>query len=101
MTRDIGRTDPNSLDTTSNGPFTNPVDRFAHLPKPTREYLESLREEDIDLLNEAVKFMRSVKTVGKFTKWLIVTIVGSFIVAGQFGEAIQKLLAFLSRGGRP
>jgi hypothetical protein len=79
--------------------ITNPVDRFAHLPEPTRHWLEQLREDDLADLNEAVKFHHSVKTIGRFGKWLIITVVASFVAAVQFGEAIQKALGWILRGG--
>jgi hypothetical protein len=83
------------------GPIANPVDRFAHLPEPTRKFLEDLREDDIEEIKEAVRFMRSATTVGRFAKWSIISVVGFFIAASQFGEAIQKLWNWIGHGGRP
>lgn len=50
------------------GPIHNPVDRFAHLPELTRKVLDDLREDDIDEIKEAVRFMRSATTVGRLRK---------------------------------
>lgn len=83
------------------GPINNPVDKFAHLPEPTRKFLEQLREEDIRDIINAVKFMKSSQTVGRFMKWSTMSVVGFFIVASQFGEAVQKLLHWMNLGGRP
>lgn len=82
------------------GPIYNPVNRFAHLPKSTREWLESLREADIDEIKEAVKFYHATRTIGKFWKWLIITVIGVFIGAMQFGEAIIKILSWVFGKGR-
>jgi hypothetical protein len=79
--------------------ITNPVNRFAHLPEPTRKWLEQLREDDLSDLNEAVRFYHNIKTVGRFNKWLIITVVASFVVAVQFGEAIQKAFNWIVRSG--
>lgn len=82
------------------GPIYNPVNRFAHLPKPTREWLESLDKEDIDEIKEAIKFYHATRTIGRFWKWLIITVVSVFVGAAQFGEAIVKAFSWLfGRGG--
>jgi hypothetical protein len=65
--------------------------RMVELPDHTQEFLISLREEEIVELQEAIQFMRSVKTVGTFGKWLIITAVGAFIGAVSLGESILKL----------
>lgn len=82
-------------------PQRYPVDRFAHLPEPTRKFLESLREEDIKLILEAAKFVQSIRSAGRFSRWLLLSVVGLFVMAGQLGEAIQKLWHWMSIGGRP
>ncbi len=65
--------------------------KMIELPEHTQDFLIALREEEIDELQEAIKFMRSVKTVGRFGKWLIITAVGAFIGAVSLGESILKL----------
>lgn len=85
----------------NNGPIRNPVDRFAHLPEVTRKWIESLREEDLADLTEAVRFMHSAKTIGRFGKWMILTIVGMIIAGASLGEAIQKYWGWVFRGGHP
>lgn len=64
------------------------------LPEHTQEFLISLREEEVEELQEAIKFMRSIKTVGTFGKWLIITAVGAFIGAVSLGESFIKLRAW-------
>lgn len=84
------------------GPFASPIDRFAHLPANIRAWMESLREDDIaklrelgrfsseDLseLREAIRFQRSAKTIGRFGKWVLITIVSTVIATVTFGEKI-------------
>ena len=65
--------------------------RMIELTRHTQDFLIDLREEEINELQEAIKFMRSVKTVGTFGKWLIITAVGAFIGAVSLGESILKL----------
>jgi hypothetical protein len=80
------------------GPIANPVDRFGHLPEGTRKWLEGLRDEDIQELKEAIKFQRSAKTVGTFGKWLVITIVSTFIGAVAFGEKVAVAWRWISGG---
>jgi hypothetical protein len=70
------------------GPYMNPVDRFALLPESTRRFLEELRDDDISEIREAIRFQRSAKTIGRFGKWMVITIVTAFIGAVTFGEKI-------------
>lgn len=65
--------------------------KMIELPDHTQEFLIGLREEEVEELQEAIQFMRSVKTVGKFGKWMIITGVGAFIGAISLGESILKL----------
>ena len=82
-------------------PYKNPVERFWQLPEPTRQWLEDLREDDIKELIDAIKFYRTARAVGRFNKWLIITIVTIFIGAAGFGEAILKFWVWVSHIGRP
>lgn len=83
------------------GPITNPVDRFAHLPEPTRKWLESLREDDLKDIIEAVQLYHRALIIAKFGKWTLATIFGALILGVTIGEAIQKYLAWIGRGFRP
>jgi hypothetical protein len=76
-----------------------PCTRFDDVPEETREWISTLRKDDIDDLNEAVRFFRSAKIVGTFTKWTLITIFGAFIGAVAFGEAVVKLWSWALRKG--
>jgi hypothetical protein len=89
---------PRDLDDASPfGPINNPVDRFIHLPEGTRRWLEQLRAEDLRDLDDARKFQHQAKAIGKFFKWVVLSIFALFIMAAQFGEAISKLFAMVFR----
>lgn len=81
--------------------YNNPVERFAQLPEPTRQWLENLREDDIKQLNEAIRFYDAARVGGRFIKWLIITVVAIFVGAAAFGEAIQKIWTLISGRGHP
>jgi len=83
------------------GPIMNPVDRFAHLPEPTRKWLETLREDDLAEINDAIKFYRTARTLGRFGKWSIISAVAFFITVSQLGEAVQKIWTWFGHWGRP
>jgi hypothetical protein len=81
------------------GPYWNPVERFGQLPEVTRQWLENLRADDINDLNDAMKFYHATKAGGKFIKWLVIVVVACFVGAAAFGEAIQKLWSWLFHAG--
>lgn len=74
---------------------TTPPDHLADLPEETRKFLSQLREEDLDTLKEGLRLVIAVRTVGKFSKWLIVTVVGAFIGLVMVWESILKFLKFI------
>lgn len=74
---------------------TPPLSRFSDLDPATQVFLENLRSDEVGLLAEAINFMRSVKTVGRFVKWSIVLAVGSFIGMVALGEAVGKFKNYL------
>ncbi len=81
--------------------FHSPVRRFHQLPEPVREFLEQLREDDINEIKEAIRFQRSAKVVGKFSKWLIISVATALVGAVAFGKAILDALSWIAPGGRP
>lgn len=77
------------------------ADRYTKLPEHTREFLEDLREEEIDDLRETIEFYRSVKTVGRFMKWLIILMVGAFIGSIALAENVAKVITWFKGAPRP
>lgn len=65
--------------------------RFSDLSPKVQRFFRDMRDEDVGLLQEAMKLVRSLLTVGRFFKWLVVTVVGFFIGAAMLGDAIVKL----------
>jgi hypothetical protein len=68
--------------------------RYEQLNYKTRRWLSGLREDDIETLNEAIKFQEQAKTVGRFGKWLVLSFVALVVLMGQFGEGATRFLAF-------
>ena len=72
------------------GDIEKPPTRMADLPQYTQEFLEGLREDDVTELKEAMRFMKSVKTINRFLKWVIITAVSVFVATISLGESIMK-----------
>lgn len=75
-------------------PVDNPVSRYGQLPGNTRVFFERLRQEDIDDWWRVLKLYRATVSVGRFTKWLIITLVGFFVGTVAFGEKVLALLSW-------
>lgn len=81
------------------GPIHNPAHRFAHLPEPTRKWLEQLREDDIKEMVDAIRFWRTVKAGSWIIKWAMGIFLATFLGVVAFGEAILKVWTWFGRGG--
>src|SRR5689334_12310590 len=57
----------------------------------TLKWLKDARPDEIKQLDEGIKLVRSSRTVGKFVKWIIISGIGAFILASQFGDAVVKI----------
>lgn len=77
----------------SDGKKPSAADFLINAKPRTLEWLRDARPEEIDQLDEAIKLVRSGRTVGRFTKWAMITLIGAFILMSQFGDAVSKLLA--------
>ncbi|MCR6498402.1 hypothetical protein MUO32_05085 [Shinella sp. CPCC 101442] len=71
-----------------------PVSAMAELPKETREFLARLRPDDLETLEDGVRLINAVKTVGTFFKWLIVGLLGFVVGAVMLYESIVKIVGW-------
>lgn len=69
--------------------------RFDDLPDKTKDFLASLRPDEVDTLNDGIRLVRSIATVGAFMKWLIVGTLGMAMGVVMFGESVGKILNWL------
>lgn len=67
---------------------------FRELPPATRVWLENLRPKDIEEMEEALKFFRNSKTLGRFWKWLVLSMVGIFVASATFGDQVIRIWRF-------
>lgn len=71
-----------------------PVNAMAELPKETREFLARLRPDDLETLEDGVRLVNAVRTVGTFFKWLIVGILGFVVGTVMFYESVAKIVGW-------
>lgn len=72
-----------------------PVSAMAELPKETREFLARLRPDDLETLEDGVRLVNAVRTVGIFFKWVIVGALGFVVGAVMFYESIAKIIGWI------
>ena len=72
--------------------------RFDDLPDKTKRFLAGLRPDEVDTLNDGIRLVRSIATVGSFIKWMIVGILGLAVGLVMFGESVAKIMAWMARG---
>lgn len=77
--------------------YANPVERFAQLPDWKRTWFEELTKEDLDTINEAIKKYRDARTISRFSKWLLLSILAIFIATATFGKNVVEILTWLKR----
>ena len=75
------------------------ADRYAELPQYTRDFIEDLRPRDLKLLADAINFMQSAQTMGRFTRWTLLLIIGAFVSAASFGDAIGRIIGWFRGTG--
>lgn len=71
---------------------------YAELPEETRRFIEDLREEDVTLLKDGIRLVLALRTVSTFTKWVLLTLVGTFLATVVLTENIIKVIAWIKGG---
>lgn len=69
--------------------------RFDDLPEPTKRFLSNLRADEIDTLNDGIRLVGAIRTVGTFMKWMIVGVIGFFAGMVMLGESVAKIITWL------
>ena len=68
--------------------------KMLDLPQYTQDFLIDLKEDEVEDLHDAMEFIRSVRTVSKFLKWVIITVVAIFLSFVSLGEGFLKMGAW-------
>ena len=70
------------------------IKQFDDLPEKTKEFLSELRPDEVDTLNDGIRLVAAVRTVGVFFKWVIVGLLGMLAGVVMFGESITKIISW-------
>lgn len=70
------------------------IKQFDDLPEKTKEFLSGLRPDEVDTLNDGIRLVAAVRTVGVFSKWVIVGLLGMLAGVVMFGESIAKIISW-------
>ena len=65
--------------------------RMVELPERTKEFLSKLDEDDIDNLEDAIKFYVTVKTLGHVFKWMAITLLVMIVGIASLYENSLKI----------
>lgn len=71
-----------------------PVEAMVELPRETREFLARLRPDDLETLEDGVRLVNAVRTVGTFFKWVLVAFLGIVVGTVMFYESITKIIGW-------
>ncbi|KAB2730799.1 hypothetical protein [Brucella intermedia] len=71
--------------------------RMAELPEETREFLSQLREEDIALMKDGLDLVRSVRTIGRFMRWVVLGVLATLIGVVSLYENVMKMWSWIHK----
>lgn len=69
--------------------------RFDDLPDETKNFLANLRPDEVATLNDGIRLVNAIRTVGTFMKWLIVGSLGFVVGVVMLGESLSKILNWM------
>lgn len=70
------------------------TEKFDDLPGETKAFLTNLRPDEVQTLNDGIRLVNAIRTVGTFMKWVIVGLLGFVVGVVMLGESIAKLLGW-------
>ncbi|WP_043062298.1 hypothetical protein [Brucella anthropi] len=85
------------LEVTTTDPHAQTVNRMNDLPERTKEFLSRLDQDDIDNLEDAMKFYATVRTMGHVMKWLAITILAMIAGIASLYENSLKIWGWLHK----
>lgn len=64
------------------------------LTPKTQAFLTNLRDDEIDTLEDGIRLVNAVRTVGTFIKWVIIGLLGILSGIVMFGETLMKIASW-------
>ena len=74
---------------------------FNDLDPAVQEFLADLDQDKLSEIKEAMKFYSATRTVSRFMKWCLITIVAAFLTTAALGEALGKIWGWFTTLGGP
>lgn len=62
-----------------------------NIPDHVLVFLQSLRPEEVDHLQDAIRFFESAQTMGKFLRWVVMLAVSAFLGGAALMKAWHEL----------
>jgi hypothetical protein len=69
--------------------------RFNELDPAVQKMLADMRGDDVETLKDCMELAKATRTVSRFVKWLIITIVGVFMGTVMFYESLLKVIGWI------
>jgi len=66
-------------------------DRLLELPEGTRKFLAKLDDDEIEILEDGIRLVAAIRTVGSVARWMIVGLCSLVLGTVMLLEAIDKL----------
>lgn len=77
-------------------PNAETANRFNELPERTQIFLSQLRDGDIELMEEGINLVRSLRTVGRFMRWVVLGFLALMVTMTALHDNAVKILAWWS-----
>lgn len=71
-----------------------PVAKYADLPEDTRDFLEDMTREDVEILATGIRWLRNILIILRFAKWLAGAAVVGFTSAAALTDSFGKFKGF-------
>lgn len=66
--------------------------KFAQLSPEAKAFLSRMDNEDVELMKDGLNLIKSLKTVSRFMKWLILAVLSIFFGTIMLWESILKFV---------
>ena len=73
------------------------ADRMIELPEETRQFLSQLGKDDIVLMKDGLDIIRSLRTIGRFMRWVILGILAIMLGVVAIYENTVKLISYFQK----
>lgn len=69
---------------------------LSHLPLKTRLWLADKREADLECLDDMIEMQKTIRSLGRMTKWLFFALIGMIVALGEMGQALTRFFSYFT-----